>query len=509
MSARSTFPVGLALDAHKQQACGTPIVELPLPAQVTLALDQGSGYSAEPVVTVGAAVAIGTLVARADHPFASALHSPLAGTVVAIESREAAVEGGCSVCIVIESDGSGRLDERFRPVAAPAALSPDQLIDCWRDAGIAGLGGAGFPTASKLESGRARGVQTLVLNGAECEPWICCDDALMRSAADDIVLGARLLQRAAGARRCLIAIEDDKPAAIAAVTGAIERERDTARRDDGQRDDARSDLELTLAVVPAVYPQGAERQLITAVAGIEVPSGGLPAEAGVICQNVATAAAVAHWAKRGEPILSRVVTVTGSGVAHPCNVRAAIGTPLSALIAAAGGYRGTPLRLIGGGSMTGRALPSDEVGLTKAMNCVLVATRDDIGTRLDAVEMPCIRCGDCANVCPAGLLPQQLHRAALADAQDALRQLGVHDCIDCGLCDYVCPSQIPLAARFRDARRRLHEAEAAAAKAAEARERHELRSRRMQESAAAEQQAFESVRNRVRPPGDDPASGTC
>ena len=497
MAARPTFPAGLALDAHKQQACGTPIIELSLPPQVTLALDQGSGYSAEPVVTVGDSVAMGTLVARADHPFASALHSPLAGNVVAIESREAAVEGGRNVCIVIENDGSGRIDDRVRPVATALSLSPEELVHRLRGAGIAGLGGAGFPTATKLNSARASGAQTLVLNGAECEPWICCDDAVMRSAADDVVRGALLLQRAAGAGRCLIAIEDDKPAAIAAVAGAIERQRDAAQRDDA----------LTLAVISAVYPQGAERQLITAVAGIEVPSGSLPAAAGVICQNVATAVAVARWAAYGEPILSRVVTVTGSGVEHPCNVRAPIGTPLSALIAAAGGYRSTPLRLIAGGSMTGRALPSDDVGLTKAMNCVLVATPDDVGSRLGAVEMPCIRCGDCANVCPAGLLPQQLHRAALADAHDAMHELGMRDCIDCGLCDYVCPSQIPLAARFRDARRRLNAAEATAQKAAHARERHELRTRRLQEAATAEQQAFESVRNRARQPDDDPAGG--
>jgi len=492
MAARSTFPAGLVLDAHKQQACGTPIVELPLPRQVALALDQGSGYGAEPVVAMGAAVAMGTLVARTDYPFASALHSPLAGTVVAIETRAAAVEGGRSVCIVIESNGSDRIDDSVRPVADPDSLSPEQLTQRLRDAGIAGLGGAGFPTATKLASARDRGAQTLLLNGAECEPWICCDDALMRSAADDVVRGALILRRAAGAVRCVIAIEDDKPAAIAAMTGAIERQRDAA---------------LKVVVVPAVYPQGAERQLITTITGVEVPADGLPADAGVICQNVATAAAVARWATRGEPILSRVVTVTGSGVAHPCNIRAPIGTALATLVAAAGGYRGTPLRLIAGGNMTGRALPSDEVGLTKAMNCVLVATRDDIGSRLGAVELPCIRCGDCSNVCPAGLLPQQLHRAALADAHDALRQLGVRDCIDCGLCDYVCPSQIPLADRFRDARRRLNAAEATAQKAADARERHELRTRRLQETATAEQQAFESVRNRARQPGDDAAGG--
>ena len=490
MAARSTFPAGLMLDAHKRQACDSPIVELPLPTHVVLALDQGAGYSAEPVVAVGDAVAAGTLVARADHPFASAVHAPLAGIVVAMETRAAAVQGGRSFCIVIEGDGSDRIDDSVRPVTDPASLGPEELIQRMRDAGIAGLGGAGFPAPTKLAAARDLGAHTLVLNGAECEPWICCDDALMRAAADDVVLGALILRRAAGAVRCVIAIEDDKPAAIATVAAAIERLRDAG---------------LTLAVVPAVYPQGAERQLITAVAGVEVPAGGLPTDAGVICQNVATAAAVASWVTHGEPMLSRIVTVTGSGVARPCNVRAPIGTPLAALIAACGGYRGTPLRLLAGGSMTGRALPSDEIGLTKAMNCVLVATQDDIGSRLGAVEMPCIRCGDCANVCPAGLLPQQLLRAALADAHDTLRQFGVHDCIDCGLCDYVCPSQIPLADRFRHARRRLHEVEAMANKAAAARERHELHKRRLQEAATAEQRTFESVRSRARQPGDGSA----
>jgi electron transport complex protein RnfC len=389
---------------------------------------------------------------------------------------------------VIEGNGSNQVDAGVRPSADPAALSPAQLVRELRDAGIAGLGGAGFPTATKLASAHDQSVQTLVLNGAECEPWICCDDALMRSAADDVVLGSLLLRRASGAVRCIIAIEDDKPEAITAMTGAIERRHDEA---------------LSLAVVPALYPQGAERQLIATVTGIEVPSGSLPAEVGVVCLNVATAAAVARWASRGEPILSRVVTVTGSGVGQPCNVRAPIGTPLAALVAAAGGYRGAPLRLIAGGSMSGRALPSDEVGLTKAMNCVLVATRDDLGSRLGAVEAPCIRCGDCSHVCPAGLLPQQLHRAALVDAHDSLRQLGLRDCIDCGLCDYVCPSRIPLAERFRDARRRLDATDAAARAAAQARERHELRARRLQEAAAAEQQAFDSIRNRAWPSAGD------
>jgi electron transport complex protein RnfC len=496
MVARSAFPAGLALDAHKQWAAGPPIIELPPPAQVVLALDQGSGSMAQPVVAVGAKVAIGTLVARAGDAYAAAIHASIAGTVIAIEQREAAVDGGRGVCIVIASDGTAATDSTLRPLPDVAALDPEELVRQMRDAGIAGLGGAAFPTATKLAAARARGVQQLLLNGAECEPWICCDDALMRSSASEVVRGAQLLRRALGAETCVIAVEDDKPEAITALRAALAPQDDAA---------------LSLAVVPAVYPQGAERQLITTVTGIEVPSGGLPADAGVICQNVATAAAVARWAQSGEPAVSRVVTVTGSGVARPCNVRAPIGTPLAALIDAAGGYQGTPLRLIAGGSMTGRALASDEVGLTKAINCVLVATGGDLGVRLHAREAPCIRCGDCAAVCPAGLLPQQLHRATLADDSESLRRLGAHDCIDCGLCDFVCPSQIPLADRFREARRRLRVADAAAVSAAAAKARFERREQRLSAASAAEQQALDAARSRARQSkagSTGPADGT-
>jgi electron transport complex protein RnfC len=232
----------------------------------------------------------------------------------------------------------------------------------------------------------------------------------------------------------------------------------------------------------------------------------------VTCQNVATASAIARWVRTGEPCLDRVVTVTGSGVARPCNVRARIGTPLAMLVEAAGGYCGSPLQLIAGGNMTGRALPSDAIGLTKAMNCLLVATRTDLEPRLGALERPCIRCGDCATVCPAALLPQQLHRAALADDVDSLVRLGLWDCIDCGCCDYVCPSQIPLAHRFRLARGRLREREEAARRSAAARERYQRRERRLAEAALAEQQAFAAARLRAQqqepPRGPDTPSGT-
>jgi electron transport complex protein RnfC len=483
---RREFPDGLFLEAHKRRALGAPIVDVAPPARIVLALDQGSGGALEAVLAVGQPVAVGTVVARPQDDFGAALHAPVSGRITAIEPREAACDAGGCLCIEIENDGLDTVEAGAAGRDA-LALDPATLIDAFRAAGIAGLGGAVFPTATKLATARERGARRLLLNAAECEPWICCDDALMRAEPGDVVLGARVLMRALDAEGCVIAVEADKPEAIAALRASL---------------DAAGFPAITIEVVPAVYPRGAERQLITAVFGVEVPSRGLPADVGVTCQNVATAAAVARWARAGEPCLSRVVTVTGSGVARPTNVRARLGTPLAALIAAAGGYRDEPVRLIAGGSMTGRALPSDEVGLSKAINCVFVATPEDLGPRLEALERPCIRCGDCADVCPPGLLPQEIHRAALAGVDDLAARLGVWDCIDCGCCDYVCPSQIPLAQRFREARARLREREAAAARATAARDRWERHERRLEETAQLERRAFDAARARARGAGD-------
>ena len=479
MATRERFPAGLALPAHKPGAAADAIVECPPPPRLVLALDQGSGSVLEPVVAVGAPVRRGSVLARPRDPFGAVLHAPCSGRVTALEVRDAATETRTSPCLEVECDGHEAVDAGVPPVD-PFGLAPADLVARLHGAGIAGLGGAAFPTATKLGAARARGARRLLLNGAECEPWICCDDALMRHEAADVALGARVLMHALEAEACTIAVEDDKPAAIAALRDAL-----------GVR------AGVTVEVVPAIYPRGAERQLLTAVAGIEVPSRGLPADVGWTCQNVATAAAAGRWARTGEPCVSRVVTVTGSGVARPVNVRAWLGTPIAALVAVAGGYRGEPLRLIAGGNMTGRALPSDEVGLAKAINCVFVATREDLEARPDAVEVACIRCGDCARVCPPGLLPQQIHRAVLAGADAAAVELGVWDCIDCGCCDYVCPSQIPLALRFREARARLREAEAAAERARRARVRFERHERRREAAAAAEQQAFDAARERA------------
>jgi electron transport complex protein RnfC len=472
---------GLRLDSHKSRPLERPIRIVPPPATLALALDQGSGEDAVPMVRPGEAVRAGAVVAAAVGT-AAAVHSPVSGIVREITVR--ATARGNGHCIVIDNDGR---DDSGAPVAPVEwrAMDGSALIEHIAAAGTAGLGGAAFPTATKLALARAAGAEVLLLNGAECEPWICCDAALMRERAASVVLGAQVLLAAAGAQRCVIAIEDDKPEAIAAIEAA------TRAADDGR---------IEVRVLPALFPLGAEGPLVAAVTGREVPHQGLPPQVGVVCQNVGTAAAVARLVQDGRPVTTRIVTVTGSGVKQPANVEVCIGTPVEQLVAACGGYTSERARRIAGGSLTGRPFHDDGLPVTKGVNCILLATDADLPAR--GPEMPCIRCGDCATVCPAGLLPQQLHVAARSDDSAALTRFGLDACIECGCCDYVCPSAIPLTARFRAALERQHFADQERRRALEARTRYERHRRRLAEQTEAERQAFDAARRRVR--GPDP-----
>jgi len=474
---------GLRLDNHKARPFERPIRSVSPPPQLVLALDQGSGEESIPIVKAGDAVHMGTLVA-AGSGAAAALHSPVSGIVREISVRTTL--RGHGRCIVIENDGR---DERAATLAPVdwRALQEATLLEQISAGGAAGLGGAAFPTATKLALARAARADLLLLNGAECEPWICCDDALMRERAADVVLGAQVMLAASGAQRCIVGIEDDKPEAIAAMESAAS---------------AASDARIEVRALPAVFPLGAEGALIAAVTGREVPHDGLPPQVGVVCQNVGTAAAVARLVQDGQPVISRIVTVTGSGVREPCNVEARIGTPIADLIAACGGSDGPDLRHIAGGSLTGRMLQSDAVPVTKGLNCVLLATSADLPAR--GTEMPCIRCGDCATVCPAGLLPQQLHAAARADDAAELVRFGLSACIECGCCDYVCPSAIPLTARFRNARERQHLQDLERRRALDAKARYERHQSRLAEQAEAERRAFDEARRRAR--GSEPGT---
>jgi Na+-translocating ferredoxin:NAD+ oxidoreductase subunit C len=461
--ARSAVRGGLRLDAHKERSTAQALRPASAVETLVLPLDQHSGAAAMPLVKPGDRVLRGQPIAEPGGAISAWLHSPASGTVAAIEPRPAPHRlGAPSLSIVIANDGR---DEHVAASAPPPfeQLSPEQLREIIGRGGIVGLGGAVFPTAAKLSSALKGHDLRLLINGAECEPYISCDDMLMRERARDVVFGARVLMHALAAQTCVIAIEDDTLQAAAALEAAIA--------------DAH-DVRIQLRRVASIYPAGGEKQLITAIFDVEVPSGGLPADVNTVCLNVGTAAAVAYWVRDGQPLTNRIVTITGDGVLEQRNLDVPLGTPLAALIYDCGGYTGRMSRLIMGGSMMGQSLPHDDMPVIKATNCVIAASALDLQPR--AAEMPCIRCGNCSEVCPAMLLPQQLHWYALARNLDELETHGLMDCIECGCCDYVCPSQIPLAERFRDMKPALNGRLAARSNADAARTRFDARAARLE-----------------------------
>ncbi len=422
---------GLKLETHKRRSTMRALRAAPVPEVFVLALDQHAGHAARPVVTPGERVARGQPIAEPTGHISAWLHAPASGTVRAIEHHRTPLSHDESLCIVLENDGADRHFEDH--TSLPHDADAQALRHFIGRGGIVGLGGALFPTEAKLTRAPAEGVH-LIVNGAECEPWISCDDTLMRERADEVIAGADILCRALRAEHCTIAVEDDMFEAADALRTAAKQARNAP----------------TIVTVPSMYPAGGERQLIATLTGKEVPSGGLPQDIGVVCQNAGTVAAVTHWVRNGEPLIRRIVTITGSGIQHPANLEAYIGTPVEMLIDECGGYRGTPEQLIMGGTMMGIALRDAQLHVVKGTNCIVAATAADL--QPPGPEMPCIRCGACSEVCPAFLLPQELHRFALAQETDLLDRYGLLDCIECGCCDYVCPSQIPLVERFRVAK---------------------------------------------------------
>ncbi len=463
---------GLTLDANKSRSTRTSLRSATVPQRLILPLDQHAGAPAKPIVKPGDAILLGQPIAEPHGDISAWLHSPASGSIIAVEPHETPY-GTAALSIVIANDG--RDARHAQPTIDYRSLSAAELRAHIARGGIVGLGGAAFPTAIKLNRSGTTDDLHLLLNGAECEPWISCDDMLMRERAADVVLGARILQRAIGATKCTLVIEDDVPQAAAALRSALQ---DTT--------------DIAISIQRDIYPAGGERQLILAVTGNEVPSDGLPADIGMLVQNVGTAAAVARWIRDGEPLISRIVTVTGSGVGEPANLEARLGTPLAALIADCGGYADGVQQLIMGGSMMGLSLHDDQVPLVKATNCIIAATAADLRPR--GAEMPCIRCGDCADACPAMLLPQQLHWYAQAGDLANLEQYGLKDCIECGCCDYVCPSQIPLTRRFRDAKPALQQILHSRSEATAARLRYEARGERLQRIEREQRERLEEKR---------------
>ncbi len=463
-----SFPGGLHLPGHKALSTGTPIRAAAIPRFLILPLQQHIGAPAKPLVAVGDTVDKGQMIAAAEGYVSAPVHASSSGRVVAIEERPIPHPSGLSgPSIVIETDGKERWGKR-KPVADYRSLDPSALRNVIRDAGIVGLGGAGFPAYVKLNPGSHTAVETLVLNGAECEPYITCDDMLMRERADEIVAGARIMRHALQARRCVLGVEDNKPEAIAALGEALER---------------LSEREIEVVPVPTRYPTGGEKQLIKVLTGREVPAQGLPIAVGVVCHNVATAASVHRAVERGEPLISRIVTVTGGGVAAPGNREVLIGTPMAELLQESGGPTPAMSKLIMGGPMMGFTVREPGAPVIKTTNCLLAATAAETGERPGPV-LPCIRCGECAKACPVSLLPQQLYWHARAKDFDKAQDHKLFDCIECGCCAYVCPSNLPLVQYFRFAKTEIWTQEREKKKADIARERHEFRQARIEREKA-------------------------
>jgi electron transport complex protein RnfC len=480
------FHGGLHVEDRKAPACDRPIADMPLVDEYVLPLHMHIGAPAIPVVQAGDRVGRGQLLARPDDFVSAAIHAPTSGTIRAIEPGPLPHPGGLAAqSIVLEADGEDRAAEPFEPWPDYRDKSPVEIRSRLREAGIVGLGGAVFPTAAKIATANPGGVETLVLNGVECESTISCDDRLMQEAPMSILRGGQVILHTVGAERCLIGIEDNKPLAVQAMQAAVDR---LAQEEDERR--------FEIKVVPTVYPAGGEKQLIRSLTGVEIPRGRHVTDYRMLCLNVGTTAHCWRAVVEGQALTERVVTVTGGGVSQPQNVRVRIGTPMAKVIEAAGGYTEGVDRLLMGGPMMGFALHEDEVPVVKATNCLLAmrpADRDPTPT-----PQPCIRCSRCAESCPADLLPQQLYWYSRAEQYERAQDYHLFDCIECGVCAAVCPSHIPLVQYFRHAKTEIWYAERERAKAEHAKRRFEFHNERIERQKAEREAALAKKRAAIK-----------
>ncbi|QIL91577.1 electron transport complex subunit RsxC [Microbulbifer sp. SH-1] len=471
------FHGGIHPPENKHQSTGEPIGSIPLAADLIVPLNQHIGATAIPLVKLGDLVLKGQKIAEADGPVSCPVHAPSSGKVVAIEPMAVPHPSGMLAdCIQIRTDGR---DEwcALTPLENYAERDNDELLEKIRDCGIAGMGGAGFPTAVKLSPRGGAVIDTLIINGTECEPYITADDMLMRERAEEIIGGVEILAHLLDQpERVLIGIEDNKPEAIKAMKQAAEGTR------------------FHVVVFPTKYPSGGEKQLIEILTGREVPNEGLPANIGIVCQNVGTARAVYRAIHLGEPLISRVTTVVGESLSRQRNIEVPLGTPIRHVLECHGLDRKKLQRIVIGGPMMGYTIEDESAPVVKTTNCILAPTNNELPPPPPA--QACIRCGLCAEVCPASLLPQQLYWYARAEDREKLQAYNLFDCIECGACSYVCPSSIPLVQYYRAAKGDIREARAEKEKADRARERFEYRKLRM-EKAEQEKEAKRLERKRA------------
>ncbi|HHW01632.1 MAG TPA: electron transport complex subunit RsxC [Thermoanaerobacterales bacterium] len=429
-----TFRGGIHPPYNKDLTKHKPVETAKLPDRVIIPMSQHVGAPCEPIVKVGDLVKKGQKIGEARAFVSAPIHASISGKVTAVEPRPHP-GGGMVMSVVIESDGK---DELFEGINAPkplAELSPDEIKNLIRESGIVGMGGAGFPTQVKLSPPPGKTIDTIIVNGAECEPYLTADHRLMVERPDDVVLGLEAIMKATGVKNGYIAIEENKPDAIEAIRKAIQAK-------DG----------IELVELATKYPQGGEKQLINAVTGREVPSGGLPMDVHVIVDNAGTCAAIANAIKTGMPLVERIATVTGTAVNEPKNLLIRIGTPFSEIIEQCGGFKGEAGKVIMGGPMMGLAQSVLDVPAIKGTSGILVLAKNDV---VLSEQSPCIRCARCVDACPIHLLPTTLGKFAERGMWTEAEEYHALDCIECGCCAYVCPAHIPLTQLIRLAKNHI------------------------------------------------------
>lgn len=473
---------GVHPEGRKDLSADRPIRALPLPKRLFVPLQQHIGAPATPVVQIGDYVMKGQLIAAGQGMISAPVHAPTSGIIAALGDYPAPHPSGLSIpAIILDADGEDRWLETATQ-ADPFALSPEEISDLVGRAGIVGLGGATFPAAVKLSLSRKNGVHTLIMNGGECEPYLTCDDRIMRERAAQIVEGIRLIAYSVGAGKVLVGIEDNKPEAIAAMRAAAKGSA------------------VNVVVIPSMYPMGSEKQLVHVLTGREIPASGRPADIGILVHNVGTAYAVHEAIRYGRPLISRLVTVSGGAIKNPCNLEVLIGTPAQELIEFAGGYAQLPARIVLGGPMMGQQISNLAVPVVKGTSGVLALTVAEIG---QTEPSPCIRCTTCVRVCPVGLLPLEMAAHIRVSDLSAVVKLGLRDCISCGSCSYVCPAHIPLVHYFNFAKGELMEQERgklkqeATKKLAEERISRMQRIERERQEAALKRKAAREARERA------------
>lgn len=466
------LPRGIHPPGNKQQSLREPIRQAALPTRLVLPLTQPGFMQAELCVSVGQQVRKGEVLAKGTPGMGITLHAPTSGTVSAIAEHQVPNASGLpELCLLLDSDGR---DEWLKlPALDYQHCDAATLIERINVCGITGLGGAGFPTHAKLQGALNphHKIHTLVINAAECEPFITADHALLREQADEIVSGIRILLQIIKPERCLIGIEDNKPDAISALQAAIARV---------------ADPRISVVVIPTLYPSGAEKQLIYILTGTEIPSGAITLGSGILCQNVGTAHAITRAVLHGEALVSRIVTMTGAALKRPGNLDVLIGTPIAELLQQCEVDATQLSRLINGGPLMGLQLPHANLPVLKITNCVIATTNAEMPAPLPA--QACIRCGFCADVCPATLLPQQLYWFARSKELEKAESHNLLDCIECGACAYVCPSHIPLVQYYRAAKAELRQEKDKHRMAERSRERYDFHQARKEEEKRLEEQ---------------------